>query len=374
MSNEAALMEIDESPYVGGAESFDDELSPEEQAIHDQEMAGELDESPETPPPAAEEQEEFVPDEQVVEDPPTITDEDKAAVEAENVPHGTGEASTTVENSEAAAPADPPPTPRATEPTIPKTRLDREITKRRALEQELATLKAAKKVEAVEDTPISLEGAVDMEAITKALDMNLDGKNSDAAAILVEQLTNAVQTGVEAGRSQMRELVNANREQAVADAVGTIKKETANSELDVAIDTVEETYPVFDPAHESFDADLIERANNMRRALEADGVPAAEALKEAADLTILRHRPDLVQDKIDAAKQQAGEQRAEEQAQTATQTARARNAAAAQQQPPQGRGVPNAEERGGIDLDSLSEEEFDALPESTLAELRGDIV
>ena len=164
MSTEAQAPEAStDSPYIGGSDAFDDlELSAEEQALLDSEMNGEV-EVDETQP-AAEASEEYVPDEAPVVE---TTAEDVAEVEAENpvpqeeVAHGTEDNGGSVEET---------PVPSH---TIPKARLDREIQKRRELEQRLAELETSQKVEAaVEDKPIDLSGSVDMEAITKALDMN----------------------------------------------------------------------------------------------------------------------------------------------------------------------------------------------------------
>lgn len=353
MSDATPVPEDQDSPYVG-SDAFDDmELTAEEQAIMDAELAGEV-EAPEAPP-AAEPTEEFVKDEAPVEE---ITPADAEAVAAENpepepeVPDGTGDNEVKPEET-------PAPTPHQ----IPKARLDREIQKRRELEQQLAELQSVKRVEqAIEDKPIDLSGSVDMEAITKALDMNLDGKNSEAAAIIAEQLQNAVKFGSEATRDQMKELVAASTEAAVNQAVGQVRQQSVATEMETVIAEIEQDYPIFNPDAEGFDQALVDRAQTMRRVLEADGAAPAEALREAVNLTISRHRPDLVKTPAPAPTP----------AEKTEAKARQRNAAAAEAQPPRQAGQANGKEGTTLDINNLSEEEFDALPDSVLAELRGD--
>ena len=355
MSTEAQAPEAStDSPYIGGSDAFDDlELSAEEQALLDSEMNGDM-EVDETQP-AAEASEEYVPDEAPVVE---TTAEDVAEVEAENpvpqeeVAHGTEDNGGSVEET---------PVPSH---TIPKARLDREIQKRRELEQRLAELETSQKVEAaVEDKPIDLSGSVDMEAITKALDMNLDGKNSEAAAIIAEQLQNAVKFGSEATRDQMKELVAASTEAAVTQAVGQVKQQGVATEMESVISEIETDYPVFNPDADGFDQGLVDRAMTMRRVLEADGAAPAEALREAVQLTISRHRPELVKASAPAPAP----------APEAEVKSRKRNAQAAVAQPARQAGQPNGDEGTKLDLSALSEEEFDALPDSVLREMRGDM-
>lgn len=354
-TSEAPAPEIDtESPYVG-AESFDDDLTPEEQAIYDEEMAeptGQdtvaVETEQETTTAQAEEAAE-------VEDSPAATADMAAELEAENADTGATEEEAGTSD---ASPAQEP-------PRIPKARLDREMAKRQALEQQLAELKAKQRVEEAvteeDNTPVDVE--IDEEAITKALDMNLDGKNSEAAQIIVGQLKAAVVAGVSQGRTQMRKELEARTEAAVTQAVGQVGAKNAEQEYSTAVTEIEEKYGVFNPDAETFDPDLANRALVMMNALSDDGLSPAEALREAADLTILRHRPELMREKASAPAKEA----------TANaEKARKRNAAAASAQPTRSGGQGTAASDMAINLDTLTDEEFDALPESTLATLRGD--
>lgn len=347
-----------DSPYIG-AEAFDDEMTPEEQALYDAEM----NESGED----FEVDADFVDaDEQV-----STPEEDAAELEAEN-PEPEPEVETpTDETEEGDVTAEESDVPHETQPDlrIPKARLDQEMAKRKHLEQELAELRAARKVEeaTAEDTPIEVQ--FDTEAITRALDMNLDGKNSEAAAILVEQFRNAVTAGVQQGRSQMRAELDARTDQAVSRAVSQVSAQSTEQQYMDAVTEVESKYGVFNPEDPGFDGDLATKAVTLMNAFREEGATPAEALREAAELTLMRYRPELIRAAASAAPAAALTPRT-----TPTPESRARNAAAAAAQPPRQTGKTSTADDSRINLEGLTEEEFDALPDSVLAELRGDLV
>ena len=364
MSNEAAVAAEapepsvgEESPYIGGGDALADEaLSPEEQAIYDQEMNEAADPSEAPPIPAAEADEIPVPDEPEV--APEITQEDVEEVEGLTEPEAPHETS---EPAEAEAPA----------PTIPKSRLDREIEKRRQLEAQIAQLSAKKKVEeavVADDTPIDLGNSIDAEAITKALDMNLDGKNSEAAAIIVEQLEGAVQAGVQAGRTQLRQELDAKVAQGVQSAVAQTGARSEQALFDEAVTNIETKYEVFNPDSANYEQTLLDSAGALMQAYTAQGMSQSEALTKAAENTIKLERPDLVVDSAQASSEPPPAPN------KGTPAQRKANAAAATSQPPRDGGKTASGNESTIDLDSLSEEEYDALPESTLSQLRGDML
>jgi hypothetical protein len=354
MGQEAEQLEQEfGSAFVGGDENFDEPMSAEDQALHDAEMNDAVDEAPEAPALEA-----VAP---VAEPEPAITQEDVDEVAALE-PNAGSEAEAGIELA-----ADPEPAPEpAVAGNIPKARLDREIQKRRELEQQLQALQAGKRVEEVvaEDKPIEVQ--IDAEAITRALDMNLDGKNTEAAGLLIEQMQNAVSNAVTQTKTQMREELKASTDAAVSTAVGQVSAQANQTTYEATVAQIETDYPIFNPDVEGFNPELASRAGNMRDALVRDGLSQAEALTEAVEITLGRYAPEHLKQPVAAA--EAGQAPA---GQTARE--RKRNIDAANAQPSRVAGTPNAtEDAGRIDLDKLTDEEFDALPESTIAELRGD--
>jgi len=349
-----------ENPYVG-SEGFDDldTLSPEEQAIYDAEMAGEDLPEPPNEEPAPVEAAEPQPD-----DPPpgaeAAGEPEVTAEDLEKVPHGTEAASSEVEETEEQPTPEPP-----ADHMIPKARLDRELAKRRELEQRLQELESSRKVEevAAEDKPIDLSEVIDREAITKALDINLDGKNTEAAEILIGEMSKAVAAGVSQGRAQMREELSATSEAAIAKAVGTVTQRSVEDEYNAAVDQIEAAYPVFNPESDQFSDELSSKAVAYMKAFREDGDSPAEAMRNAAELALSRYAPELL--KKTGAPEVTPNQPGENE--------RRRNADAAAAQPTRTAGRPAREEPATIDIEKLTEDEFDALPESTKAELRGDM-
>jgi|GEM_PF-3158413 len=363
-----------DNPYIGGSASFNDldDMTPEEQAAYDAEMRGEMEETDDTPEPEPETDPEPEPEPETDPEPepepetdPATDQEELDAANPGEDPEPTGDDEGTPEPEVPARDND--------EPRVPKGRLDREISKRRELERRISEMESKRRVEesTADDTPITLDDVLDAEAVTRALDMNLDGKNSEAAKILMEQMTNAITAGVTQGRSQMRTEMDARTDAAVNQAVGRVSQQSLQERYDTVVDQVEADYPIFNPESNQFDDELAGRAGSMMRALQADGLSADEALSEAVNLTLTRHRPELLKkDEAPAPEETPAPPSAN--ANKPTPESRKRNAEAAAAQPSREGGRSNTAGDGKVDLDTLTEEEFDALPESTKATLRGD--
>ena len=136
-------------------------------------------------------------------------------------------------------------------------------------------------------------------------------------------------------------------------------------ELKSTLASVFEEYPQLDTDSDSFDEDLNAEALVFQSAYLNQGYLPAEAVRRAANAAIRVVRPELL---------------------TATEApkvaAKARttnvkgNVDASNAQPPK----MNQGESGGktssemIDINKLTDEEFDALPEATRARMRGDLV
>lgn len=140
---------------------------------------------------------------------------------------------------------------------------------------------------------------------------------------------------------------------------------------DRRLSEVESQYPVLNPDGEQYNEELVNTLATVRDAFVGQGYSQADALDKA--LTSM----DPVLQTYVAPAAQAGETAA--QAEARKQEAAQRAQAAAGQQPPASTGVGEnsaemgaTSERGGIG--QMTEEEFEALPESKKKALRGDTV
>ena len=229
---------------------------------------------------------------------------------------------------------------------IPKRRLDDVVAKQRKAEQESAELRkelaeALAKAQAIP--------AVDIRALSKQRNEAVLDGDLDKAAEIDEQIHASTQQGK--AESIDMEALEARVE--------------AKMELKSTLASVFEEYPQLDTDSDSFDEDLNAEALVFQSAYLNQGYLPAEAVRRAANAAIRVVRPELL---------------------TATEApkvaAKARttnvkgNVDASNAQPPK----MNQGESGGktssemIDINKLTDEEFDALPEATRARMRGDLV
>lgn len=253
---------------------------------------------------------------------------------------------------------EPEPAPKKKNHMIPKSRLEDEVAKRRKLETELEALRNREP-----------EPAPKPEVDTAALDAEIDG--------LIEQANEALLDGntKEASRLQ-REAI---RKQSEADRLATrapepekfdresLKEEVRESlRVETVLESVKETYPELDRDSDNYDGELEQRAAQLEQMYFREGYTASQALRKGVEDAIKLQRPDLLEGPAPAPVAKAARD---------TSTNIRKNVKASNQQPPKARGgIPADDPAAGIDINSLAEEEYDALPESKLAELRGDFL
>jgi hypothetical protein len=186
--------------------------------------------------------------------------------------------------------------------------------------------------------------------------LTLEGEADQAAAMFQEILSKQQEDMTANMKGEMANQYQANRTQ-----------EQVQAELAAAATEITVSYPELDIANEqTFDSKLTGEINELMGALTTitndEGsfkYSPAQALKQAVAMKMPQ-------------KDSAPQELAQEQA---PQTGNiAKKVAAANKQPPKlngDRGTSHGE--GKMDLFSMSEDEFDALPASTVARLRGDI-
>ncbi len=236
-------------------------------------------------------------------------------------------------------------------PMVPKSRLDEVLAKQKALQKKLDE-QMLKEAEVVAEAPTYDFDAKEVE-YQEAI---LDGDTSKASSI----------------RSEIR---NAEREQTmfeVQQKMGqTVQQSQEMINLQTAANELEVSYPILDENSQEFNADIQKEVIELRDAFVVQGYDAADALKKAANYTLAAQAPEALNPvepevKVDDKKVTA----ITEKKKRATVK---QKLDAAESQPPELQGEGNAERgEATVDVNKLSEDEFNALPEETLRRLRGD--
>lgn len=305
------------------------------------------------------------PQEEVAED----TAEETVAETEEDVSHETPEEEVTAEADEepeeeieeevAELEEEPEPAPKQKGQTVPKSRLDDVIKERNELRREMEELKQAQK------PPAPAAPAYDFESKEKLYqEAILDGENEKAKAIRAEIN--------EATRAQL----SAELTQEVERTVNRKNEETA---LQIAADKLQQDFPIFNQDSSDYDEAITQEVIDLRDAFITQGVRPVDALAKASDYVIKTNNiaaPEAEESTGLAGKAAPPKKPVDEVATQRKKKAQvAQKLDAAAKQPPElpGESSSNHGEKA-LDISSLSEEEFNALPEATLKRLRGDIL
>ncbi len=316
------------------------DLMPGADAVDDDDMPT-LDLSFDTPEEEPEEVAEEVvvedaEEETVAEEPEEIVSEDEQSTEEE----------TEAEVEEEPVVAEKP----AKKPMVPKARLDEVLAKQKALQKQLDEINAAN--EKAQEAPESYD--FDAKEV-EYQNMVLDGETEKAVALRREI------------RKAEREQLEYEMRQEMSQTVNQDRQMTA---LQQAANAMEEAYPVFDNNSEEFDQEMTNEVVELRDAFIMKGYEAVDALSKAVKYVVKDHDLDKPQGSAPslAGKAQKTDEVARKRAEVS------KKLRAAEAQPPELPGESSSTHgEKGIDLATLTEEEFDALPEATLRRLRGDI-
>jgi hypothetical protein len=241
---------------------------------------------------------------------------------------------------------------------IPKTRLDDEIAKRRKLENELKQIRAEREAKPTDD-----EADEAFDAVVKGANALLRQANE---AVLDGDLDKAAQLQQDA-LVKMATARQAPAKSNDADPEAMIEQLEARIELKHTVKNIYEKFPMLNNESEDADPELIERAVMYERMYAEMGHTPAMAVERAVQDAVSLLRPELLQTeqpvtrpKVDPAKKRVQEKRQNLE----------KKVELAQKQPPKAQSSTTSEPT--IDINNLGEDEFDALPESTKARLRGD--
>ena len=324
--NEEAAMQFDVMPGADRPEEDD---------------TVELDLSFETPEEVIEEETvaEGAEEETVTEEPEEIVSEDEQSTEEETIPDAELEEEPVAEEKT------------AKKPMVPKARLDEVLAKQKALQKQLDEINAAN--EKAEEAPEDYD--FDAKEV-EYQNMVLDGEAEKAVA-LRREIRKAERATLEYEmRQEMSQTVNQDRQM-------TALQQAANA--------MEDAYPVFNRDSDDYNEDITNEVVELRDAFMMKGYEAVDALSKAVKYVVKDHDLDQAQESAPslAGKAQKTDELAKKRAQVSSKLK------AADAQPPELPGESSAHHgERALDLSTMTEEEFAALPEATLKRLRGDIL
>jgi len=294
-------------------------------------------EEPEPEEPETEEQEEPVAEAETPEEQP---EEEEVVAE---------------ETEEPVAEAEPEPEPEKKDHMVPKSRLDEVLQKQKALQKQLEDMKKA------QEPPANAPDPYDFDSKEREyMNLVLDGKEADAVK-LRQEIRNAEKAQLEFDMNEKMQQTVQHNAQATA--------------LQAAANELEAQFPVFDQNSEAYNEGYTQEVIGLRDAFIMQGYDAVDALTKAANFVIKTNdlaAPEPTSSTLDAPtapKQKPVDEVAKKRAEVS------KKLKAAESQPPELPGESSAA-RGerAVDVSTMSEDEFNALPDATIKRLRGDIL
>ncbi len=206
------------------------------------------------------------------------------------------------------------------------------------------------------------------EHFKKLLEAELDTKSAEYSKLLADG-------ELDKANVVMKDINRINRSMAITEATALSAARTTEvahvATLEELVDIYKENYPQFDDANKDhYNQETVNYVAKLQGGLELAGYSPAEALREAVEAAVAKFGLDpepAAAAEPEPAKPNKGEER-----KTAA-VDKALTASAAQPKALDKLGTDS--DKAGmskIDVESLSYEQFNALPESTLARLRGD--
>ena len=300
--------------------------------------------------PVAEETTEEVAEEQVEEPVAEETESESEETEQESVPGNDEQPVEAVEEGseepkvEEVAEVEEPKSP-----MVPKSRLDEVLAKNKEMQKRLQDIEG-EKTDAPEVPEYDFVGKE-----KEYQELVLDGE-TEKAAVLRNEIRKAERTQLMSEmQSQMGQTVQQDREQ---------------HELAKKASEIMEVFPIFDEKSKSYDEKLTQEVMELRDAFIYQGYGAADSLAKATEVTLLTKKPELLQtsDEPKADPAPTLTKAVQEKKQKATVQ---KKVEASQAQPPEMKGD-SSKNKKVVDINTLSDDEFGALPEETLRRMRGD--
>ena len=281
-------------------------------------------------------------------------------ITAEETTEGTEESEETEESTEEpepeleeAAELEEEPEPEPKKPMVPKSRLDEVLAKQRKLQEQLDALSAEKEVVPSEPAP----EAYDFDSKELEYQEHVLNGETEKAVALRKEIRVAEKTQLE---FEMSQKFSQHTEQS--------KEMDA---LQITASEIETKYPVFDKNSDSFSQEYTDEVLELRDAFISQGKNAADSLQKAVNFVVQTNAIKVVggESTLDApAPKQTTDQVAKKRKEVS------KKLKAAETQPPDMPGeTSSAHGEKVVDISSMTDEEFNALPAATLKRLRGDI-
>ena len=234
-------------------------------------------------------------------------------------------------------------------PMVPKSRLDEVLAKNKEMQKRLKDIegKETEETKAPEYDFVSQEKAYQ--------DLVLDGE-TEKAALLRQEI-----------RSAEREQIMSEMQSKMGQ---TVQQDRETHELQKKANEIMEVFPIFDQNSKQFDEKLATEVKELRDAFIYQGYGAADSLAKATEVTLLRSKPELLNVATESTQDPAPT--LSKVVQEKKQQANVQNkVTASQAQPPQMKGE-STQNKKVVDINTLTDDEFKALPEETLRRMRGD--
>ena len=237
---------------------------------------------------------------------------------------------------------------------VPKSRLDEVLAKQKALEKQLDDLKAQKQEPGEAPSAYAFD-----EKEVEYQNLVLDGESQKAAAL----------------RKEIRAAERAQLEYELTSKIGeSVSQSQQATALQQAASDLEDNFPIFNRNSDQYNEDYTQEVIDLRDAFIVKGENPVAALAKAAKFVLREY--DLVDMGEPVATPSLSAETAPRLDEVAKKRAEvSRKLKAAESQPPEMPGE-SSSARGekGLDIASMTEDEFNALPEATLRRLRGDLM
>ena len=262
----------------------------------------------------------------------------------------------------------PDPDKRGKQPFIPKSRFDQRTAQLRATERELG--QAQDRLKEME----SEKARVEREANTMS-DEQIQEKMNAANAALIEgntedaaKLQSEVFTALREG-SKAVEQTGGGEPVDVNKVAADVRDQMA---FEQSLEKIHADYPVLDEGSDSFDETISQEAVELQAYYFQQGYTRSQATERAASIIGKMHGMDPTPEQP-AAKAPAGNQKAD-MAKKSQQASRKQKVAKARKAPPETSGTTTqgADSADSVNLDTLSVEDWSALPDSVRSRLMGD--
>ena len=319
--------------------NFEDE--PKEETVEETEETETTEEEP-----VAEETTEEVAEEEAEEATAEATEEQPVETDEDSVPTDDEQPVEAVEEDEPVDESIEEPK----SPMVPKSRLDEVLAKNKEMQKRLQDMED-------KDAP-EAEKLPEYDFVAKEKDYQdlvLEGETEKAALL----------------RNEIR---TAEREQVMAEMQSkmgqTVQQDRELHELNQKATEIMEVFPIFDEKSKAYDEKLTNEVMELRDAFIYQGYGAADSLAKATEVTLLSKKPELLQGGDSEASDPAPKLSQAVQEKKAKATVK-KKVEASQSQPPQMKGE-STQNKKVVDINTLSDDEFGALPEETLRRMRGD--